>query len=313
MNLRFLGGFGTKGIVLGTKRNLQYWKNIQQIFGSNLLAYYPLDEPTGTVAYDRSGNKRNGTYANLTLANLQGPSGGYIPRFTGTDGEKVDISAAGAVLPTSSGFMWGWARAFDVSVWTDSTVRQLLYFLVNASNYSLLQKMNTDNSMRGLRNAGGTGDGVTQIMYPTGLFHFGMSWSTPNDRVRVYRNGEQVGTDQSTLGTWAGTVATSLIGAGAVAGQVWNGWIGDVGLANVEPTAIQVRNLVRYALNSGIKRLSIIGDSTSVNIAANWAELVAEQWLGGSVGLINHAVAGHSIASNMESDALTAVSEMMLM
>lgn len=288
---------------------LVYYQRIKNIFGSNLLAYYPLDEESGTVATDRSGNGRNGTYANVTLSNAVGPSGKKIPRFTGTNGESINIAAAGSVLPATEGFMWAWGKAFNAAVWTDGIVRQLLYFLVNGTNYVLINKQSANNSMRGLRAAGGTGDGVSPTMQPSGLFHFGISWSDSGGRVRVYRNGEQTGGDQTGLGTWAGTVATSLIGAGAVADQVWNGWIGGVGLINREPTALEVRNIVRYAPNGGIYRLSVIGDSISINIAANWAELVAEQWHSGAVGLINHAVAGHSIASNMATDVATALSD----
>ncbi len=65
-------------------------KTYQQIIlgTPGLVAYWPLNETTGAVAYDLSGNGNNGTYeGSIVLADYAGPAGagGSCPAFNGTN------------------------------------------------------------------------------------------------------------------------------------------------------------------------------------------------------------------------------------
>jgi hypothetical protein len=42
--------------------NLEYYQKIKQLFGSSIIAHWPMWEGSGSVAYDISGNGRNGAH-----------------------------------------------------------------------------------------------------------------------------------------------------------------------------------------------------------------------------------------------------------
>lgn len=295
--------------VAKRSRRTQDWQKIKTLFGSDLLVYY--GQYSELQATDLSGNGRHGVPANIFLGTEAGPSGLPMLRFTGTNGEQINISAAGAVFPTSEGFTWLWGKAFNGAFWTDGATHTLLYLLASGSNYNIMQKSSTNNTLSGSYNAGGTLLGASPVKHPSGLFCFGVSWSVINNRVRLWWNGEQWPSLQSYtgLGVWAGTIGTALLGASSVAGRVWNGWIGDMGMVGREPTALEVRNICRFASRGGIYRLSIIGDSISSNLTQNYAELTSQSWQDGSVGLNNHSIAGHKISDDMAVDCAAAAND----
>ena len=68
-----------------------YLDTVAAIETSNLIAYWPLRELTGTDAdnYEVTAS-RDGTYTNVTLANTTGPMSGDAPKFDGST-SYVDI------------------------------------------------------------------------------------------------------------------------------------------------------------------------------------------------------------------------------
>jgi len=81
----------------------KYSTVIKRMFGANLLAYWPLWEASGAVAYDISGNARNGTVTGATPAGGPGIGDGHTAfGFDGNDYIQ-------ATIPTLTQFsIFGW-------------------------------------------------------------------------------------------------------------------------------------------------------------------------------------------------------------
>src|SRR5260221_304319 len=54
--------------VGGVGEGPTYISKIIALFGSSLIGYWPLNEQSGSVAFDFSGKSRNGTHTAVTLA-----------------------------------------------------------------------------------------------------------------------------------------------------------------------------------------------------------------------------------------------------
>ena len=68
--------------------------------------------------------------------------------------------------------------------------------------------------------------------------------------MRGYYNGIQVGTDQTGLAVWAGSLGanTTLIGAATkVPATVWNGWISYAAILNREATPAEISAVYNFS------------------------------------------------------------------
>lgn len=275
-----------------------YANQIKSMFGSSLLAYYPLDETSGTVAYDRSGNGRNGAYvASPTLANLLAPGGKLAPLFNGTT-QYVEFSNSGlpAVWNGQEGSISFWYKALNAAVWDGASNRNL--FLSSLTNNSLIIQHQgvTAKSLRALYTAAGTADGGNHNPhYPTAWNHCSVSWSKANDHFIWWNNGSIIG-EYNTLGTWAGVPTAIYLG-------LWSGWLSDLVITNRETTDSEKYLLTSSAPSQRIKRISFIGDSITANSTTNWVKLVKSEYLSGAVATFNRAIAGSSIAGSMATQA----------
>lgn len=92
--------------------------------------HYPLDDASGAVALDRSGNARNGTYGNTPTLGAAGPAGLRGITLAAASSEWVETPAAAWLnsLILGSWTVELWAR------WTDSTSRRLLGKRGNSGN-----------------------------------------------------------------------------------------------------------------------------------------------------------------------------------
>jgi len=62
-----------------------YIDKVLSIQPANLIGYWPMNDASGAVALDYSGQGNNGAYTGVSLANAPGPDGGNsCPLFDGT-------------------------------------------------------------------------------------------------------------------------------------------------------------------------------------------------------------------------------------
>lgn len=231
-------------ILMGGRKS--YEKKIKGIFGSSLVAYWPLDETSGTVAYDRSGNGRNGAYTAVDLANTAAPAkmGGMAPYFDGTN-DFVNVYSAGlaSAFNGAAGTVAIWAKIYSATEWTDGAYHYLLYLYVDDNNLILIRKNNTNGSFSLIYKAGGTQEILTYTSQADlGWVFWALTWSKSAEVATAYKNGV-AGTPSTTLGTWAGSIssATALLGAvSQTPGNIWKGWQASGFILNRVATAPEI-------------------------------------------------------------------------
>jgi len=191
------------------------------------IAYWPLWEASGSVAYDISGNGRHGTYSNVTLGANGIGDGRTAASFNGTTSITSVISASlDAAFSGTAGTVLSWFKVSAVGVWTDSTARGVFEFWVDSNNFVRCIRSAANNRLSLYYSAGSTLktfniDGLTS----TSFLCAGLTWDASADAAKAFLSGSQQGATQSSLGTWgAGAIARAFIGALTVTpSNVWSG------------------------------------------------------------------------------------------
>lgn len=228
-----------------------YHRKVLNMFGSSIVAYWPLWEASGAAApLDISGNGYNGAYGATTAKPTPGAAGiGDGHTSTSFDGgDLINVYSLGLAGAFSgvAGTLLAWGKVSGSGVWTDGTQRFIARLVADDNNYVFIDKRTTSNNLRVLYSAGGTAKGVTTTYSATGWFHYGVTWDKnagASGQLKVYINGAQSGTTQTSLGTWAGTLSATnaAIGAtGSGGGSNWSGWLAHVLLLDRAATSAEV-------------------------------------------------------------------------
>lgn len=199
--------------------NLEYTRRVNGVASSNLLAYWTQADLAGTVAADSSMNSRTGVYTGVTLGQTGIGDGRTSASYDGsTSFCNVFSTSLQSAFNSQEGTLCAWFKMSGAGVWTDGQFRELFRLRVDANNAALLEKTSTNNQIRGLYAAGGVTKSVvdTSLAGTTNWFHFAATWSKSADQLKVYVNGSQVGTTQTGLGVWSGSLSatSTILGAG---------------------------------------------------------------------------------------------------
>lgn len=197
-----------------------------KVLGTGPIAYWPLNEVSGTVAACRINSAQNGTYERdvSVMSTGIGPDGNSAPLFGTNDAVDIQTATFAAAFSGNPGSWMVWAQG-DVGAWTDGATRIMLRIEADANNYTQMGKTAVNNTARFHYRAGGTNE-VTDVVVaaaPSGWYCFIGTFVRPGDFLQ-YQNGGEVATD-AIAGVWAGAPAVSLIGAQSV-GPITNGWDG---------------------------------------------------------------------------------------
>lgn len=214
----------------------------------SFVAYWPMNEQEPNLLLDASGFGRNGTYTNVAFGASGIRDGGLAPTFNGSSSfANVQSAALASGFSGPEGTLSFWAKMRNASVWSDGLVRYMCIFLADASNNIQARKNSGANSMQLVYTAGGTASAVVITFSGTDWFHCALTWSKSRDQVRGYLNGVQQGATQTGLGTFAGTLATSVIGAQTlVPANVHDGQLAHLMLANQAYDAAQIAALASF-------------------------------------------------------------------
>lgn len=226
-----------------------YAQKVLNISPANLIAYWPLNEASGTTITDRSGNGRNGTYTGVDLGQTGIGDGGTAPFFDATN-DRGDLYSAGlaSAFSGAEGTVSLWLRANSAAVWSDATQRYLCRLQADGSNYLRIFKATTSNRITFEYGAGGTGETYQQTVTgtPATWCHLAATWSKAGDTFTPYFLGT-AGTPQTTLGTFAGSLAATTTCIGSAVGNsalsVWHGWLAHVALWTTPLSAADVARL----------------------------------------------------------------------
>jgi hypothetical protein len=215
--------------TLRPSANLRYWQRVKNLFGTNLIGYWPMGETSGTDVVDLSGNGHNGTYAlaGVTLANTAMPKGGAAPLLDGTGYINLYSAGLAALFNGQEITLAGWAKA-SAGAWGDANFKELVRLLVNGSHYIILRKGAEPGKVEFIYTAGGTTKSYAHAFSGADWFSWGLTASLSGDVARCFIDGVQVGGDLNGLGAWAGAPGEGncLMGAAdAVPNEGWQGWL----------------------------------------------------------------------------------------
>lgn len=221
---RWSAGYASK--VLGTQT-------------AHLLAYWKLDETSGSSAADASGHARAGTYNGPTLGGATFLDGTPAASFDGVN-DFVDVSALVSALNLTTGTAMCFAKVASSAVWTDG-VSRLIFSFGSTSTGSRInwQSLSSGNLLRFRYD----GNAKNQASSETGWFHIAITWNKTADRMRGYYNGTLSNSD-SGLGTVSLNALYMCIGATATDGSdPWKGGIAHLPVWDTELTAAEVAAL----------------------------------------------------------------------
>ena len=229
-----------------------YTAKIRRLCDGSLIGHWALDDVAGAVAFDTSDNNRHGANSNVTLNQAGIGEGRTSGKFNGTTSFVNIYSAAlAAAFNGGEGTAFIWAKVTDSSIWTDNAARRFFRFHVDANNFVTLYKF-TDNVVNFDYDAGGTRKNfaASPAITDVNWFSIAMTWSKINDQAIGYYNGVRSGAIQSSLGTFAGSLAsnaTCLGSATTTPTLLWSGWLAHMVLCNAALSAEAIANLARVS------------------------------------------------------------------
>jgi hypothetical protein len=217
---------------------------------TGLIAYWPLDELSGTNADNAQGAARDGTYSGVALDNADG-AGATMGRAGLWDGVNdlcniYTVSLRDA-FNGAEGTLSIWAKISASGVWTDGTEDRIVTLTADGNNSIALRNTSGSNTLNALYAAGGTFEQISVgSQTSTGWMHLAITWSKADDQVKFYINGAQAGSTATTLGTFAGTLnaATTVIGASVTTPLlVWSGNLQHAAIWTTPLTLAQIQEL----------------------------------------------------------------------
>lgn len=286
-----------------------YYQRILDIFGSSIIAYWPLNDTSGAVALDKSGNFYNGAYdGSPSLANVAAPGKINVLTFDGSN-DKVNVYSAGlaSAFNGAEGSILCWIK-LSAAEWAELTQRNVYYFQADASNRVNFYKSASANQMAVQYRAGGTVKSLTiNNLSVQDWFCMVTTWSKSNDRVFFYLNGTQINTSLTGLGVWAGALAATTTNIGSITtAQLWKGSIAHVTMLNREATPAEVKY---YSNISAKKIITVLGDSISAMGDVSWPFKLPFEYSYGETSMFVRGVSGAGIISGMDAQVVSAVSD----
>lgn len=222
-----------------------YWQKVRDLKIGNLIGLWRLNESSGSVAADSSGNGHTGTYIGATLAALTGPDGAPAPLFDGIN-DKVQLSASG--LPDAfngaEGTVLMWVR-LDAATWSDGEQHFMFQAFVDWSNYLNLRKSGSNNRLAVNRVAGGTASNITSgVITTTDWLCVAVTWSEQDDELIFYIDGVRLYAPTTGLGTWSGTPVKLNLSSYIDINFFWEG---GIALTGVWDTALSDAEIAQIA------------------------------------------------------------------
>ena len=199
------------------------------------FAYWPLWEGTGTVAECIVYSAQNGTYNSDVSGWPPGigiGDGNTALYFDGTN-DQVNILTASlqSAFDGDTGTICAWCRVLDSTIWPDVFTHSIMGLKAPGDNWIYFQKDASPlpDELLGQRGAGGI-VGLPYTTTITSWFYTAFTWDEGINELSIFVNGDQVAGSAAALSAFTGTLNGAQIGARAVGGVRWNGWLAHVAL-----------------------------------------------------------------------------------
>jgi hypothetical protein len=176
-----------------------------------------MNETSGTNADDATSENNDGTYSGVTLNSIASPVAGDNAPLWGGVNDTLNVFSAGLAADfNGQEFTIGvWVKMSGAGVWTDATERRILHWQADASNEIRISKNTTSNQIQFQYIAGGTTKSITYTISTTNWFRVELTVSKAGDYMRAYVDGVQVGSTQTGLGTFTGSLTAARYGSRA--------------------------------------------------------------------------------------------------
>lgn len=156
--------------------------------------------------YHMSGNVSDATqYENNGTDQGTSDAAGQISRGRSFSDDYIEIDSAGDHVDTAEGTITAW-----LTIDTTSDDQYLWQFYTDASNEIYIRYINSTGTIRAGRIAGGTDKYVETTSISEGSStprRLTMTWSESADELKVYLDGSQIGTTQTSIGTYSGSTS----------------------------------------------------------------------------------------------------------
>jgi len=203
----------------------------------------------------RLGQSIGASSSPVTFSNI------YSLSFAGVD-DYVNLNSAASIVDVSRGTISAWAKLSNVS---DNT--PIFKFYTNSNNQATIIYLHSSNEFKFMYKAAGTN---TQVITSAGsiegdgnFHHFAFTWNVGGNEFKAYIDGSQVGTTQTTFGTWSGTPSVFELGRNGLSGTgYWIGNIDEIGLFNAAKTSGDIVSIY----NSG----TVTDLSEDTNLVGYW-------------------------------------------
>ncbi len=194
-----------------------------------LIEYNPLVEQANAIAY----GWKNGHDGAITGATLGATGPGDDLTAMSFDGVNDIITlpagfktAADTAIAAGELSIAHWSKVSGAGVWTDGTTDFSIELFVDANNFIRILKKLQDNLWRYAINAGGTLNEFDHAFSSTDWFHTALTIDFDGNII-FYVDGVAVDTSAFS-GTFAGSIATALIGGKEGPTNFYNGFMGRV-------------------------------------------------------------------------------------
>ena len=208
----------------------------EKVLSYSPIAYWQLNETSGTAAVCSVNAAQNGTYARNVTTMGTGTGigdGNTAPDFDGTN-DSVDIYSTTFrdAFDGVKGTVSIWAKVYHVNLWTDGLTKRVIEIRADAQNYiEIFRTPAASNSLRFAYEAGDEREnqdeaGLSLITW----MHLAITWAKSPEKFGAYLNGSLL-LDNQDVGVWAAVKPSetqTVIGAADNANQLaWHGWLSN--------------------------------------------------------------------------------------
>jgi len=256
---------------------------ITKVLSYSPIAYWPLNEASGTNANCLVDANQDGTYTGVTLGQTGIGDGETCPLFDGTN-DFVDIYSTTFrdAFDGASGTAIAWVKVLDSSEWADNYQYPLVLRADAENRIRLLARESINDTLGDNYEAGNT---ATRRTIDTGgelgWMCVAITWNASGDVKQTFYNGSQVGGNQGSLGIWVGDLASNTTVIGAVStspSSLWTGWIAHV---QVYDSVLSGADIADLASVSAEYEQSAAGALTAVGVIT---KQTSKSFVGSSTG-----------------------------
>ena len=226
------------GLLLSTRRTMvsagQTYSD--KVMGYGPIAYWPLNEVSGTTAACLVNAAQNGTYSSDVSAMGIGTGIGDGNTAVYFDGANDYVNILTATMTAAFGKLTGtfmiWGKVNAVGIWTDGAQHYLAQLRADANDYFVMAKAVANNRLIHTYRAGGVSEILLEDAVSTTAWSCHVvTWDkTGTGNAISYRDSTPINT-LAIANNWTANLTLAVIGAqNVVPNNAWHGWLAHCAL-----------------------------------------------------------------------------------